>query len=264
MALALTVGFRMRSLVVTRRVRRLDHGSASTVPGAAAPGPRPLAGCTRFVLVPADRVGAIVLRVLGRDIVGARARVLGGTIIGAFVLSLWSPLLVVPWVLLAWGLPRVRQARCVARHERSVLQRMPEAVDLLRLAVSAGLTVPQALELVGDHTPPPVGPACAGAASSIIDGRRTVESLGAVRALGSWGERLADALTASVRTGAPLSPTLDRLGAELRDVRRREGEQRARRVPVLQIFPLVLCILPAFGLMTVVPLVVVSLRSLEL
>ncbi|MEZ5134942.1 MAG: hypothetical protein R2699_07785 [Acidimicrobiales bacterium] len=47
-------------------------------------------------------------------------------------------------------------------------------------------------------------------------------------------------------------------------MRRRDLERRVRRVPVLLLPPLVLCILPAFALMTVVPLIVLSLRSLQL
>jgi hypothetical protein len=38
----------------------------------------------------------------------------------------------------------------------------------------------------------------------------------------------------------------------------------ARRLPVKLLFPLVLCTLPAFALLTVVPLLVGSLRELRL
>ena len=52
------------------------------------------------------------------------------------------------------------------------------------------------------------------------------------------------------------------LAREARLDRRRRAEARARRVPVLLLFPLVLCVLPAFGLLTVVPLLVGSLPDL--
>ena len=45
-----------------------------------------------------------------------------------------------------------------------------------------------------------------------------------------------------------------RLAAEARLERRRAAEATARRVPVKLLFPLVLCTLPAFALLTVVPL----------
>jgi hypothetical protein len=47
-------------------------------------------------------------------------------------------------------------------------------------------------------------------------------------------------------------------------LRRRRAEEDARRLPVQLLFPLVLCVLPAFGLLAVVPLLLASLQSLQL
>src|SRR3712207_6889914 len=48
--------------------------------------------------------------------------------------------------------------------------------------------------------------------------------------------------------------SLDRLAFEVRADRRRRAEEAARRVPVKLLFPLVLCTLPAFALLTMAPL----------
>ena len=64
---------------------------------------------------------------------------------------------------------------------------------------------------------------------------------------------LADALLASDRLGAPVGPALARLAAEQRAELRRHAEANARRVPVRLLFPLVFVVLPAFGLLTVIP-----------
>jgi tight adherence protein C len=64
---------------------------------------------------------------------------------------------------------------------------------------------------------------------------------------------VADALLASDRLGAPVGPALARLAAEQRAELRRRAEAHARRVPVRLLFPLVFVVLPAFGLLTVVP-----------
>jgi hypothetical protein len=45
--------------------------------------------------------------------------------------------------------------------------------------------------------------------------------------------------------------------------RRRWAELHARRLPVQLLFPLVVCILPAFGLLAIVPLVLSALSSLR-
>ena len=70
------------------------------------------------------------------------------------------------------------------------------------------------------------------------------------------------ALVGSIRYGAPIGPALDLVAADLRLRARRRAEVRARRVPVRMLFPLVTCILPAFVLLSVVPMVAASLRDL--
>jgi tight adherence protein C len=54
------------------------------------------------------------------------------------------------------------------------------------------------------------------------------------------------------------------VGTEARLIRRRASEVAARRLPVQLLFPLVLCTLPAFGLLTVVPLLVSAFDTLSL
>ena len=66
------------------------------------------------------------------------------------------------------------------------------------------------------------------------------------------------------RYGAPLGPALERIAADVRRRRQRRAEEAARKVPVALLFPLVLCILPAFALLTVAPLIAGALRELRL
>ena len=65
-------------------------------------------------------------------------------------------------------------------------------------------------------------------------------------------------------TGAGLAEPLERLGADLRRRRRRDLESRARRLPVTMLVPLVVCVLPAFMALTVVPMLAVGLDALRL
>jgi tight adherence protein C len=75
---------------------------------------------------------------------------------------------------------------------------------------------------------------------------------------------LVASLVASERYGAPLATGLERLADEVRRDRRRRAEEVARKVPVKLLFPLVTCTLPAFGLLTVAPLIASAVRSLRL
>ena len=70
---------------------------------------------------------------------------------------------------------------------------------------------------------------------------------------------LADVLRTSARLGSPAAPALARLAHELRADLRRRAEARARTVPVRLCFPLVGCVLPAFALLTVVPVIVAGI-----
>jgi tight adherence protein C len=159
--------------------------------------------------------------------------------------------------------PRWVARREAARRRWAVVDAVPEAADLLALSVAGGLNVPLAVGLAARWAPGPVGEALTTATAGIEHGRTTADVLEeAAEALGPPARPLVDVLLASERYGVPLGDSLDRVAHEARLERRRRGEERARRVPVLLLFPLVLCVLPAFGFLTVVPLLVGSLPDL--
>ena len=143
---------------------------------------------------------------------------------------------------------------------------LPEAADLLALAVAGGLTVTAALATAGRWTPGPVGEALRRVTDEIAMGRPAAEAIDdlATRARGAGpGPRRRAAGVRALR-GAPRRRP--RAGGR-RGPRWSAGagpRKQARRLPVLLLFPLVLCVLPAFGLLTVVPLLVGSLPDLPL
>ena len=156
-----------------------------------------------------------------------------------------------------------RRRRASSRaHRRAALDELPDLVDLVRLAAEAGLTVPLALREVVDVGDGPVASALGVALGRTARGARLADALEATRAEVPEAAPLVDALVAAERWGAPLLPALDRLGADARDDRRRRAEAEARRVPVRLLFPLVACVLPSVGLLTVVPVAVAALDDL--
>ena len=82
--------------------------------------------------------------------------------------------------------------------------------------------------------------------------------------LGEAVRRFVAALVSCDRYGAPLGATLDRLAIDVRTASRQRAEAAARRLPVRLLFPLVTCILPAFALLTVAPLIAGSFQGLGL
>jgi tight adherence protein C len=158
---------------------------------------------------------------------------------------------------------QVRRAH--RRRREAVLAGLPEVVDLLVLAVGAGLNVPLAVAAVGRRAAGPVAGELRQAGADAARGGRLADLLDRLPArLGDEVRPLVTALVASERYGAPLGPGLERLATEVRRQRRRRAEEAARRAPVKLLFPLVLGTLPAFALLTVAPLVAGALRSLRL
>lgn len=155
---------------------------------------------------------------------------------------------------------RARRAQA-SRMARDV----PTALDLLALCTSAGFSLPLAHRQVAERAPGDVGRALAEAAAAADRGLPRADALvSALAPLGSDARAVADLLADHLRYGTSLGPGLERLALELRLASRRRVEEEARRIPVRLLGPLVLCVLPAFALLTVVPLLVASLEALPL
>ena len=226
------------------------------VPGGVATTARP----QPFV----ERVGTLVLRPFGRSDPALARRV--GTVVCAVAPALAVfPVAAVPAAAAAVAVPVLRRRQRQRRRVAAVEASMPEAVDLLQLAVGAGLSVRLAVEAVAQRTDGPLGDELRRAVAETARGRRLADALYdlPLRA-GDAVRPLVGVLVACERYGAPLAAGLERLASEVRATSRRRAEEAARRVPVKLLFPLVTCILPAFALLTVAPLIASALRSLRL
>ena len=110
-------------------------------------------------------------------------------------------------------------------------------------------------------------PALVAAVERTRRGERFGDALGELAAVGGGadvGHPLRALLRSAADDGADLVAGLDRLAADARDLRRRRAEEAARRIPVRLLLPLVACSLPAFALLTIVPIVAGALRALDL
>lgn len=154
------------------------------------------------------------------------------------------------------------------RSERSrrvqIERAYPQAVELIVLAVRAGHLPHAAIRESLARLPPAVRPAFARVIARCDGGERFADALGALPSmLGPLAGPLADTLAAADRYGLPLAPVLERLATEARLQRRRQADALARQLPVRLAGPLVLCTLPAFVLLAIVPLLLAALSSLN-
>jgi len=166
----------------------------------------------------------------------------------------WAPLaLVVPAYV--WSRRRWHAARAASRHRIDVRSRLPDVIDLVSISLVAGLTPRLALPRLAQLAPAPFGAAFRAVLHRVEHGTPLADAWSTlVLELGDEARPLALALAASERYGMPLAPAMDLLGAEARHARRRQSEAVARRLPVRLAFPLTCCVLPAFVLLTIVPL----------
>jgi hypothetical protein len=155
------------------------------------------------------------------------------------------------------------RARYRARREGAALGvDLPVTLDLLGVAVGAGCTPYLAVDMAARWAPPGMAARMAGVQHACALGATFAEALDEVAERAPQLRPLADALLASDRLGAPVGPALARLAAEQRAELRRHAETHARRVPVRLLFPLVFVVLPAFGLLTVIPTLLAGLSRI--
>lgn len=189
--------------------------------------------------------------------------------VGLAVLVL-PPVMVLRPVLGAFGVitlavgPALHRRFTSQRTQRERSRAVGQTIELLRLALECGSSPSLAVLGVADVAPRPLQPALRSAADALRQGspfndvmRRLLVDAPELRAM-------ADVLLASNRLGLPVAQTLRGLAVEARASRRRDAEARARRLPVVLLFPVVCLTLPAFVLLAVAPLLLSGLGALHL
>ncbi|WCO66504.1 type II secretion system F family protein [Iamia majanohamensis] len=211
---------------------------------------------------PLTRIGAALRRLTGSPDADADRAVGGLVVVALALVPLVPPLVPVPLLAAALA-PRLQRRRRARVAADATAAAVPDAVDLFGLALAAGLTVPAALPVVGPRVAAPLGADLVEADLRARHGEPLAEALARVGAARPATRPLVGLLVAAHRDGVAVAEPLARLAEEQRTARRRAAEAEARQVPVRLLFPLVCCTLPAFGLLTVVPPVVVALRDLR-
>ncbi len=174
------------------------------------------------------------------------------------------------WKAAAWPAPIVSVGRVMRapaarrrrrRREAAVGRELPVVVDLVGVALAAGCTPFLAIEHAAQYGPARTSQTLRDVSRACALGQSFDDALRDLGSSVATLRPLAEALRTSARLGSPAAPALARLAAEVRADYRRRAEARARTVPVRLCFPLVACVLPAFGLLTVAPVVLGGLHT---
>lgn len=153
----------------------------------------------------------------------------------------------------SWRWMGTLQPRTERRRRDALTRELPLVVDLMAACLAVGASPEAALTRVASAARPPMREELAALVTRLrlgADPSTVWEELGRHAELGPLGRSLARA----VRTGASVADAMTRLAEDLRRTARTEMEGRARAVAVKAAAPLGLCLLPAFVLVGVVPL----------
>ncbi len=168
-------------------------------------------------------------------------------------------------VLLALVVRRFAEARAGARRRRAMDAEIPQLLDLLAAGSAAGLSAVAGLQRSVQALRGPLGTELKASLDAVTVGARWRTELSAVTerlALPDLRRAMA-VLTRTETLGTSLTGATRDLAADVRSSRRAAVAERARAAPVKMLFPLVFLVLPAFLLLTVVPVLLTTVRSIH-
>jgi tight adherence protein C len=170
-----------------------------------------------------------------------------------------------PIAVVAFRLPDLVLARGARRRRLATSREVPLFLDLLAVSTAAGLPPQLAVRIASEPLRGPLGEELRGALDRVDLGRRWRDEIAATArrlAQHDLGRAIA-LLLRTQRLGTSLADEMSRLAADVREGARVRAVERARTAPVKMLFPLVFLILPAFLLLTVVPVLLTTVRSID-
>jgi len=148
--------------------------------------------------------------------------------------------------------------------DRTATQQLPLIVALLQLAIAAGYGTRASISIVGEYGHGPVAEWFAEIAHNVGAGADLSQAVDLHREFPDGVRRVLRMLEQAERYGQPIGPQLGLLADELHREQIAQIDVASQRLSVHMIFPLVLCILPAFLLLSILPLLVVLLDQINL
>lgn len=166
---------------------------------------------------------------------------------------------VVLWAIIggAFGffLPDLWIARKGEARQQDIRRTLPETIDLMAIAVQAGMGLEGAIELVSRKLPGALGDELHRLLQEVQLGASRRQALQKLRERTEVPElsTFAMALIQADTIGSPVAEVLQSHAAEMRMLRRQRARETAAKLPVKLLFPLLLTIFPALMIVVVGP-----------
>jgi tight adherence protein C len=185
----------------------------------------------------------------------------------------WTPerlifrmLAVVAPALIGWRLPDMVVGRIAKRRRKRLAEGVPDALDLLVICVEAGLGLEQSLDRVSRDIAfanPIIATALANAVAEmkvLPQMRDALDNLARNTGLPAI-KSVVTTLVQGIQYGTPLAQSLRILSAEMRAKNLIALEERAARLPVLLMIPVILFILPSLFLVIGGPVAIQVIKT---
>ncbi|MDR7419350.1 MAG: type II secretion system F family protein [Armatimonadota bacterium] len=180
----------------------------------------------------------------------------------AYAWAVWQRWPIEQWAPVAIGLagiaylwPEMKIRMAIERRQARILKELPETLDLLTIAVEAGLGLDQALSVVAARRPGPLSDEIRAYLDEVGLGMERKEALRAVGRRTGLSElvSLTSTLVQAMEFGVSIATVLRVQAEEVRVRRRQRIEERAMKAPVKMLFPLIFLIMPAVFVVTAGP-----------
>jgi tight adherence protein C len=200
-------------------------------------------------------VGWPVERFLAIKLVGAVGLLLGGLVWASASGSSTGVLLALAGAVVGYLLPDVILSRMAATRQQAIINALPDTLDQLTICVEAGLGFDSALARTARAGQGPLAHEIVRLLQDLRVGVPRAEALDALLARTDVPElrQFVHSVIQAETYGVPVSKVLRAQATEQREKRRFRAEERAMKLPVKVIFPLVFCILPVLFIVVISP-----------
>lgn len=166
-----------------------------------------------------------------------------------------SPWLLLPLVIGSYFLPDLWLRQRITKRQREIGRVLSDAIDIMTIAIEAGLAFDSALAKVAKHIGGPLGEEFG---RTLWDLQMGISRTEAIRNLGERTtvaelQSFCATVVQADNFGISISKILRAQAVEIRTRRRQAAEEAALKTPVKLVFPVVLLILPALMIIIIGP-----------
>ncbi|HEX2052699.1 MAG TPA: type II secretion system F family protein [Actinomycetota bacterium] len=156
---------------------------------------------------------------------------------------------------LGFVLPGIWVSRKGSQRQQQIRRDLPETIDLMAISVQAGMGLEAAIELASQSVPGPLGDELHRLLQEIQLGSSRREALHQLRDRTEVGElsSFALALIQADAIGSPIAEVLQSNSARMRLLRRQDAREKAAKLPVKLLIPMMLFIFPALFVVVIGP-----------